>query len=175
VSGPVEPDAGTTRMLSWPRLMNKDVLGGGVLLLLAGMYYWATLQIADSSLSDEVGAQGLPRILAFLLTGLALLILVRGLLVAPKRIATDIETTDDPDASPRRALGFLAIAAGYVLVSPLVGYGPALALLIAAVAIYEGMKPSWRMAAIAIGGAAVFWLLFVQLLGVEQPSSALLF
>jgi putative tricarboxylic transport membrane protein len=162
-------------MLSWPRLMNKDALGGGVLLLLAATYYWATLQIADSSLSDEVGAQGLPRILAFLLTGLALLILVRGFLVSRKRMATDTETADDPDTSPRRALGFLAIAAGYVLVSPLVGYGPALAILIAAVALYEGTKPSWRMAAVAVGGAVVFWILFVQLLGVEQPSSALLF
>ena len=161
-------------MLFVRRAMNKDVVSGSVLLLVAAGYYWATLQIADSSLSDEVGAQGLPRILAFLLAGLALLILVRGVLVSPKRLATS-DTDEDPDASPRRALGFLAIAAGYVLVSPLVGYGPALAFLIAAVAIYEGVKPSWRTAAIAIGGAAVFWLLFVQLLGVEQPSSALLF
>jgi hypothetical protein len=156
------------------RAMNKDVVSGGVLLLVAAVYYWATLQIADSSLSDEVGAQGLPRILAFLLAVLALLILMRGFLVSPKRLATS-DTDEGPDASLRRALGFLAIAAGYVVVSPLVGYGPALALLIAAVAIYEGVKPSWRTAAVAIGGAAVFWLLFVQLLGVEQPSSALLF
>jgi hypothetical protein len=161
-------------MLFRQRAMNKDVVSGGVLLVVAAAYYWATLQIADSSLSDEVGAQGLPRILAFLLAGLALLIFVRGFLLVPKRLAT-IDGDEDPDALPRRALGFLAIAAGYVLVSPLVGYGPALALLIAAVAIYEGTKPSWRMAAIAIGGAVVFWLLFVQLLGVEQPASALLF
>jgi putative tricarboxylic transport membrane protein len=175
VSGPVEPHAGTTQMLLGQRVMNKDVLSGGVLLLVAAAYYWATLQIPDSSLSDEVGAQGLPRILAFLLAGLALLILARGFLVAPKPLASDVDAADDPDAFPRRALGLLAIAAGYVLVSPLVGYGPALAILIAAVAIYEGTKPTWRMAAVAVGGALVFWLLFVQLLGVEQPSSALLF
>jgi putative tricarboxylic transport membrane protein len=155
--------------------MNKDVLSGAVLILVAAGYYWATLQIPESSLSDEVGAQGLPRILAVLLAGLALLILVRGFLASPKRLATDIDAKEDPDASPRRALGFLAIAAGYVLVAPLVGYGPALVLLIAAVAIYEGTALSWRTAVIAVGGAGVFWLLFVQLLGVEQPSSALLF
>ena len=175
MSGPVEPHVPTDSdaVRESHRGMNKDVLSGAVLLLVAAAYYWATLQISESSLSDEVGAQGLPRILAFLLAGLALLILVRGFLGSRKRLAPDIDVTEDPDASPRRALGFLAIAAGYVVVSPLVGYGPALALLIAAVAVYEGTKPSWRTAVIAIGGAVVFWLLFVQLLGVEQPSSAL--
>ena len=177
MSRPVEPHFPTDSeaVPDSHRGMNKDVLSGGVLLLVAAAYYWATLQISESSLSDEVGAQGLPRILAFLLAGLALLILVRGFLAPSKRGAPYIDAREDPDASPRRALGFLAIAAGYVLVSPLVGYGPAVALVIAAVAVYEGTTPSWRTAAIAIGGAVVFWLLFVQLLGVEQPSSALLF
>ena len=155
--------------------MSKDVLSGAVLLVVAAAYYWAMLQIPESSLSDEVGAQGLPRILVFLLAGLALLILARGFLAPRKRPAADVDAGENPDAAPRRALGFLAIAAGYVVVSPLVGYGPALALLIATVALYEGTKPSWRTAVIAIGGAVVFWLLFVQLLGVEQPSSALFF
>ena len=38
--------------------VNKDILSGFILLIVAGAYYWATLQIPDSSLSDEVGAQG---------------------------------------------------------------------------------------------------------------------
>jgi len=155
--------------------MNKDVLSGVILLVGAGAYYWATLQIPDSSLSDEVGAQGLPRILAFLLAALAVLILVRGLTTARRRpLAVDAGADDEEaTATPRRALGLLAIAAGYVVVAPVVGFAPALALLIAAVAIYEGMRPSWRMAAVAVTGAIGFWLVFVQLLGVEQPASSL--
>jgi hypothetical protein len=31
------------------------------------------------------------------------------------------------------------------------------------------MGPSWRVAAVAVAGAFAFWLLFVQILGVEQP------
>jgi putative tricarboxylic transport membrane protein len=155
--------------------MNKDVLSGVILLIVAGAYYWATLQIPDSSLSDEVGAQGLPRILAVLLAGLALLIIVRGLAMERKRlVSVQVDANGDVEegmASPRRALGFLAIAAGYVVVAPFLGFAPALALLIAAVAIYEGMKPSWRLALVAVAGAIAFWLLFVQLLGVEQPAS----
>ncbi len=64
--------------------MNKDILSGGLLLAGAGVYWWATTQIPESSLSDEVGAQGLPRILALLLVAVALLIVARGLLAARK-------------------------------------------------------------------------------------------
>ena len=151
--------------------MNKDALSGIILLVVAAAYYWATLQIPDSSLSDEVGAQGLPRILAFLLAGLAVLIVLRGLMARPKTAAVAATDPEDADAPPRRALGLLAIAAGYVVLAPLVGYAIALGLLIGSVALYEGMKASWGVAAVAAGGAIVFWLLFVQLLGVEQPQS----
>ena len=148
----------------------KQSLSGMILLAVAGAYYWATLQIPDSSLSDEVGAQGLPRILAFLLAGLAILIVVRGVMARPKPAAVTADP-EDADAPPRRALGLLAIAAGYVVLAPLVGYAVAPAVLIASVAVYEGMTPSWRLAIVAAGGAIVFWLLFVQVLGVEQPRS----
>jgi hypothetical protein len=154
--------------------MNKDVIGGTILLAVAGAYYWATRQIPDSSLSDEVGAQGLPLILAVLLAGLAALIIARSLVTGPKQAAVIAADDDDQvDATPARALWFFAFGASYVILSPLLGYAPAIALLIAAVALYEGMSPSWRLAAVAVGGAAAFWLLFVELLGVEQPSGPL--
>ena len=152
--------------------MNKDVLSGAILLAVAAAYFWATLQIPDSSLSDEVGAQGLPRILAALLAGLALLIIVRGVVVARKAaVAVGADEQAEAEAPLPRALGLLAIAAGYIVVAPLVGFGPALALLIAVVAIYEGMRFSWGLAVVAAAGALAFWLLFVRLLGVEQPAS----
>jgi hypothetical protein len=155
--------------------MNKDVLSGGVLLCVAGGYYWATLRIPDSSLSDEVGAQGLPTILASMLAGLAALIIVRGIATArrPVPVSGPDEDLGDVEASPGKALGLLAIAAGYLVVSPYLGYGPAVALLIAAVATYEGMKPSLRLLGVAVGGAVAFWLLFVRVLGVEQPTGLL--
>lgn len=156
--------------------MNKDVLSGAILLALGAAYYWATLQIPGSSLSDDVGAQGLPTILAILLVTVAALIIGRGIIIArrPLAVAAMRDDDDEPDARPQRALGLIGISFGYVLLAPFLGYGPALALLIAAVATYEGVRPSWRLAAVAAGGAVVFWIIFVQLLGVEQPASILL-
>ena len=53
------------------------------------------------------------------------------------------------------------------------GYPLALVLLLLAVSLYEGAKPSWRMYAVALGGAAFFWLLFDVVLGVRQPEGLL--
>lgn len=152
--------------------MNKDILSGGVLLAVAGFYYLETRQIAHSSLEDGVGADGLPVVLAILLAGLAVLLILRTFILAsPSGGAA--AASGEYHAKLPRALGLLAIAGGYAVVAPIVGYVPALVLLIAAVALYEGARPSWRLAVIAVLGAGGFWLFFVWLLGVEQPSSLL--
>src|SRR5262245_60607146 len=104
--------------------MNKDTIAGLLLLALAGVYYRATLGIADSSLSDAVGADGLPKLLALLLVVVAAALAVKGALAgrapaeatAPARPADDDE---DAHATLPRALGFVAIGVGYMIVAPL--------------------------------------------------------
>jgi len=157
---------------------NRDVASGVVLLALAAAYHVATRQIPHSSLSDEVGADGLPHLLTALLALLGALIALRGVfgrgLLARRPASPAAPAPADDDAhqsTPLRALGFLALGVGYMLVAPLVGYPAAAALLIGSVALYEGMAPSWRLVAVACAGGLLFWLLFVVLLGVEQPTS----
>ena len=72
-----------------------------------------------------------------------------------------------------RDIPLVAIGALYVPFAWLFGYVPALVTVISGVALYEGMSPSWRMAAVAIGGTALFWLLFSAILGVPQPSGVI--
>jgi len=45
--------------------------------------------------------------------------------------------------------------------------------LLAGIALYEGLKPSWRLFAVSLGGAAFFWLLFAYGLGIRQPAGVL--
>jgi putative tricarboxylic transport membrane protein len=153
--------------------MNKDLLSGLVLLVIAGAYYWAAGLIADSTLSDEVGAAGLPRALTYALAGLAVLLIVRSLAVARTAPAprTDEEAQQDGRAS--RALGLLLFGAAYVLLIPWLGYVVSVALLIAGIAVYEGARRNWVLPAVAVGGAALFWAIFVKLLGVNQPAGSL--
>lgn len=146
--------------------MNRDLAGGIGLLALAALYYAGTRQIQSSSLSDDVGADGMPLVLATVLAGLAALLVLRGLRAG--RAASG-----EGGARPRRALGFLAVAAVYMPAAWLLGYVGGLAVMIGAVALYEGARPGWQLAAVAIGGGAFFWVVFVQLLGVAQPHGVL--
>ena len=67
----------------------------------------------------------------------------------------------------------LFIGVLYIPVATVAGYWPALLLLLIAVPLYEGMKVSWRVCAVALGGATFFWVLFRFVLGVQQPEGLL--
>ncbi|MCK0206641.1 tripartite tricarboxylate transporter TctB family protein [Starkeya koreensis] len=158
--------------------MNRDLIAGAVLLAIAGAYYVSIGTIADSTLSDEVGAAGLPLALAGLLALIALVMMARAVLAtrAARRAGGPVAAVEDDeegDASVPRALGLLLIGAAYVVLLPYAGYVLSVALLIAAVAFYEGAARSWVIPAAAIGGAALYWAIFVKLLGVHQPAGIL--
>ena len=153
-------------------IMNKDLLSGLVLLLIAGLYYVGSGTIADSTLSDEVGASGLPRVLSVVLAGLGLLLVVRSLIAV--RPAARASKEDDMDGSRLpRAIGFLAFGVGYVLLLPILGYIVSIALLIMGVALFERAERPWFGPVTAIGGAVLYWAIFVKLLGVNQPIGSL--
>jgi hypothetical protein len=153
-------------------IMNKDLLSGLVLLLIAGLYYVGSGTIADSTLSDEVGASGLPRVLSVVLAGLGLLLVVRSLIAV--RPAARASKEDDMDGSRLpRAIGFLAFGVGYVLLLPILGYIVSIALLIMGVALFERAERPWFVPVTAIGGAVLYWAIFVKLLGVNQPIGSL--
>ena len=155
--------------------MNKDVLSGLILLVIAGLYFAATGQIADSTLADEVGAAGLPRVLSFALAGLGLVLLVRSLIAARSAPVLEAGGAEDKDEDARlpRAIGFLLFGAAYVMVLPVLGYLLSTALLIGAIALFERTERPWAVPVIALGGSALYWAIFVKLLGVNQPVGSL--
>jgi hypothetical protein len=150
----------------------KDLLAAAILLLIAGAYFWATLQIPSSTLDDGVGPRGFPLVLTVALVAVAAAIALRALAAA----AVGPRAHDDakePEARWPRALGVLAFGALYIPVATVVGYALALFLLLVAMPLYEGVRFSWRVPAVAAGGAVVFYLLFVVVLGVRQPEGLL--
>ncbi len=153
--------------------MRKDLVASAVLLLVASLYYWATTDIPTTTLSDDIGPRGLPNVLSILLALLAIGLGARALLAAPVA-APEIEDDKEKEASTLRAFGLLLVGALYVPAAYARGYVPAIFLLVVAIAAYEGARVSWRLFAVAAGGAAIFWLLFVQALGIPQPDGVLL-
>lgn len=152
--------------------MQKDLVAAILLLLIAAAYYAVSLQIPVSTLSDDIGPTGLPTVLAGLLAVIAVAIAGRALLMrraAPMAAAGE----KDSEAPWPRALGMLALIALYIPISSVLGYAPALFITIFSVALYEGMRPSWRLFLVAAGGAAFFFVLFDLVLGVRQPEGIL--
>lgn len=150
--------------------MNKDLISGAVLIAVSGIYYAWSNGIAESTLSDEVGAAGLPHVLAIFLAILGALLIVRTLLAGRARtVAASGSDDEDKNAGLPRAIGFLLLGAAYFFLLPFIGYIAGVALLIAGVAVYEGAARSWTVPAAAIGGGVLYWAIFVKLLGVHQP------
>jgi len=141
-------------------------------LVIAALYYAAAVRIPVSTLGGEVGPHVFPTVLAMLLGIVGASLALRALF-AQRLISAKTSGSADGEATPLRAMGLLGIGALYIPFAWALGYVPAIILLIASIALYEKAKLSWRMAAIAIGGALLFWLLFVALLGVRQPQSVL--
>jgi putative tricarboxylic transport membrane protein len=150
----------------------KDLLAAAILLLIAGAYFWATLQIPSSTLDDGVGPRGFPLVLTVALVAVAAAIALRALAAAAvgTRAREDLKETE---ACWPRALGVLAFGALYIPVATVLGYPVAVFLLLVAMPLYEGARFSWRVPAVAAGGAVVFYLLFVVVLGVRQPEGLL--
>jgi len=150
------------------RVSRDDVLGLGMMVLAAA--YWAAAdRIPVSLLSDEVGADGAPKMLAMALA------LLGALLVVATRVRPVLADGED-EASPAdrrrahvRAAGLFAGLGAYALLLPVLGYPLALALLICCAAVYGGARPTPSLVAISIAGGVGLWLFFSKFLGVLLP------
>ena len=152
---------------------DKDLICALLLLLAAGGYYVAGLGINRSALADEVGATGLPIAYSVALAALAIALAVKALL--SRRFARGTGRGADSELRGEgrklaRAAGMLAIGIGYVLVVDFVGYALSLVAVIALVAVYQGERMDRRLAGIAIGGGALFFVFFDLVLGIDMPA-----
>jgi hypothetical protein len=169
------------------------------MLALAIGYYLLAAQIPESQLADAVGPQGLPRIYAYVLGSLSLVLIARALRassaepISPPRRGrlqpalpgppqdghyVQEENAPEPGQSPEprghsqvlRAFGVIVIGAVYIVTVPWLGYLVSLAALIAATTYYQGGGLNRRVAIVSVSGALLFWLLFVAILGIQHPA-----
>jgi hypothetical protein len=153
--------------------MPRDAVVGAVILAIAGIYWHAAGTIRRSSLDDSIGAAGVPNALAVLLACLAVLLILRGLALSTRQAPRKVVDEARPDETPRahfRALGMLVLGVLYLLIVPVLGYAVSIALLLAAVALYNHRKATLELALFAVLGSAGFYLLFVKILGIPLPA-----
>lgn len=166
--------------------MNRDLVCGCLTLALAIAYYEAAAAIPVSMLADEIGPQGLPISYAYVLGALSLMLIAKslfaswrdrgGALPLPAGGKRDAGRSDAGPPGRRdgaaavRAVGVLAIGIAYLVALPWLGYFLSIALLIGAAAWYQERGRRRWLVPVAVGGAAVFWVLFVIVLQVPQPA-----
>jgi putative tricarboxylic transport membrane protein len=151
--------------------VSRDFAFGGAAFALAVGYYLLAAAIPSSQLSDAVGPQGLPKMYAAVLAGLAILLMIRSVRrrPAPPRSMSAAEPGPDPRSQLWRVAGLLGIGFVYVAVVPALGYLVSIAALIAVTTYYQGGVVNRHVVAVALSGAVFLWLIFVVLLGIPQP------
>jgi putative tricarboxylic transport membrane protein len=153
-----------------------SVIAGFVLVGLAVAYWVGADMISRSVLSGNVGADGLPKLLAVTLGILSLVMIIQERAKLRRSPVAPAAGSDDAGHPQRSgfvrhlmAAGILAIGGGYVLILPYVGYAVSVALLIFAVVWYHGKRSLIGVGTYAVVGAAVFYVIFVVLLDVSMP------
>jgi putative tricarboxylic transport membrane protein len=139
-------------------------------IIIGSLYLYFTLQMRTSSLADTVGPAGVPRVLGILMILLGIVLCVQSFIThlkSPRPFKS--EWTGQPERI-LRAAGLLLLAIGYLVVVNTLGYTLSVAILIMLAALYLGARFSWRVPAIAAGGALSLWLIFAWLLGIAMPA-----
>jgi putative tricarboxylic transport membrane protein len=159
----------------------RDLACAVLLFALAVGYYVAASRIGQTALSDAVGPTGLPRVYAAALAALAAAIGTTALLrhrlgrtaePGPNEPETPGLEASGPAALRRlmRGAGAVAIGVVYLAIVNVIGYPFAMAIMIGAMAVYQGERPSLRVAVVAAAGAAALYVLFDVVLGVTMPA-----
>ena len=146
------------------KLRAPDLWIGLALVALAAAYYAEARAIPESLLSDEVGAAGLPTLLAAALAASGAALAVRSQGVSAIRVKLVMAP---------QALGLIALMAAYIVLLPIAGYPLVLAAMVAGVALLAGARPTFGLGLTAILAGAAFWLIFHWLFGIAMPAGPL--
>lgn len=163
-------------MVRFQGAFRRDVIGAGIALALAVAYWIGATHIHKSSLIGKgVGADALPRGLAVALGVLSVILIAQNLLQRTKgALPEDAPATPEKRAEARhkhvRAAGMFLIGLAFLLAVGYVGYIPAIFTMICVTAVYNGRPMSWRIAAIAAGLTAIFYITFDLVLHIPMPS-----
>ena len=152
-------------------MFSRDFVGGLAAVMIAAIYLVFAYELRTSALDDSVGPGGMPRAYGWMMLVLGLMISA-GAILKQMRSGSTLDLKIEWKGQGRRILwaaGLLAIGVCYILGVGVLGYPVAIALLLIAVALYQGAKPGLHIAAIGIGGAAFLWAAFVIVLGVSMP------
>lgn len=162
------------------RDVRRDLIGAAIALGLSGAYWIGATHIPRSSLIGKgVGADALPRGLAVALTILAAILAAQAFwrwrrMASPMPTENLAGSGEEALAEARRrhlrAGGMLLIGIGFLVLVEIIGYIPAIFLMICVTVVYNGRRMSWWVAGFAALLTAIFYALFDLVLHIPMPS-----
>jgi putative tricarboxylic transport membrane protein len=151
--------------------MRRDWITGLLLMGVAFGYYYMADALPRSLLSDEVGADGFPKLLAISLFLLSVIMVVMGVFTRPSVTAAEAQEKAVTERhAALKAAGMFLLGVGYLAVVTWVGYPVAVGLLIAGVLLFQRETLSLKLVIIACFGGIFFWFFFVIVLKIPLPS-----
>jgi putative tricarboxylic transport membrane protein len=144
------------------------------IIILAGVYFWATSQIPTLEIGDPLGPKAFPRLL-----GVGLLISAAMLLaemIKERKSATVSEGSDAPDLATYKVIGGVIVATGiYFALFERLGYAVATALFLLAMTSYFNKGKRWTNVLTSVLYSFVSYYMFTKWLGVNLPRGILPF
>jgi len=152
------------------KYLDKDQAAGLFLIALGVAYYKMADRLPRSLISDRVGAEGFPKLLASALILFSVILILQSLF---RKLAG---AAPEPEGSPRKtwrvfayAGGMLGLGAAYLIIVSRAGYLLSIALLLAAALRYQKEPLSKKVLLTALLGGVFFWAFFVFALRTPMP------
>lgn len=151
----------------------------GCTLVLAGVYFWATAQIPSLELGDPLGPKAFPRMLGVgLLLGAAMLLveIIRNTAKARLSAEQGVESTEPKwDRHHWLVVAIAAWTAIYIVIFEPLGFIISTAVYLLALTAYFN-RGRWLMNVLtSVLFAAISYLMFTKVLGVNLPPGILPF
>jgi len=151
------------------KYLERDVIAGLLLIVLGAIYYFMSDSLPRSLLSDRVGADGFPKLLAVTLIAFSVVLILQSV-IRQKTSPVQREEATNEGYRFLKAAGMLAIGIGYLVIVSFIGYMVSIALLLTVALRYQGEPVSRRVLLTAVLGGIFFWAFFVFALKTPMPA-----
>jgi len=135
-----------------------------------GAFFLFQTNLIPARSSDDFSPDLIPRILSWLLIGFGILSAAIAILRPPRNAS---ETVAFPVGSVLWVTGISVIGLAYLLLFVGFGYFVATAVTLAIVLFTFGVRNPLHIAATAVIGAAVYYLVFIRLMHVYDPAGSI--
>jgi putative tricarboxylic transport membrane protein len=139
------------------------------ILVLAGVYFWATSQIPTLEIGDPLGPKAFPRLLGGGLLVCAAMLLAE-IIKGRKNAPTSVAPEEAPDTSTYKIVAGVVVATGiyFALFEPL-GYAVSTSLFLLVMTHFFNKGKLWTNVLTSVLYSFISYYLFSSLLGVNLP------